>query len=204
MFPRPDPSGLTETTIEPSLQAGGRRFEPGHAPHEKGLLTQPFCFPECRHQVTNRSVGQLEVVIYPRCAASLRDGTACCRTVVHGEQCSIYALIQLLTQAAYTVTRSQRERLVLFGSQPEFILSEALPGIPAKLDLYLLLVEPPTPLRVLIELGPGLAHLSPARTRAWPAHHPLAIAISVGPGRGEKSRVLLGGNSSVAGSTEHL
>jgi hypothetical protein len=47
--------------------------------------------------------------------------------VVKRDQCA-FALIQLLTQAAYAVTPSQRERLVLFGSWPDFFLSEAMPG----------------------------------------------------------------------------
>lgn len=52
--------------------------------------------------------------------------------------------VQLLTQAAYAVTPSQRERLVLFGSRPEFVLREAVPGEPApRIDLYVLLVELP-------------------------------------------------------------
>jgi len=36
----------------------------------------------------------------------------------------------------------RRERLVLFGSKPDFVLREALPGQPARLDLYILLVNP--------------------------------------------------------------
>jgi hypothetical protein len=60
------------------------------------------------------------------------------------DQCALYALIQLLTQAAYAVTPSQRERLVLFGSRPEFVLREVVPDEPApRIDLYVLLVEPP-------------------------------------------------------------
>lgn len=59
------------------------------------------------------------------------------------DECPFYALIQLLTQAAYAVTPSQRERLVLFGSRPEFVLKEAVDGHPAKTDLYVLLVNPP-------------------------------------------------------------
>jgi hypothetical protein len=52
-------------------------------------------------------------------------------------------LIQLLTQAAYAATRSQRERLVLFGSKPEFVLNETVPGDTPTLDLYILLAAPP-------------------------------------------------------------
>ena len=59
------------------------------------------------------------------------------------DECPFYALIQLLTQAAYAVTPSQRERLVLFGSRPEFVLKEAVDGQPGKTDLYVLLVNPP-------------------------------------------------------------
>lgn len=59
------------------------------------------------------------------------------------DECALYALIQLLTQAAYAATRSQRERLVLFGSTASFVLQEALPTDPPMLDLYLLLVDPP-------------------------------------------------------------
>jgi hypothetical protein len=62
---------------------------------------------------------------------------------IREDQCPFYALIQLLTQAAYAVTPSQRERLVLFGSQPDFVLLEAVPGELAWLDLYVLLVDPP-------------------------------------------------------------
>lgn len=71
------------------------------------------------------------------------------RTPILGEikigkdECPFYALIQLLTQAAYAVTPSQRERLVLFGSRPDFVLLEAVPGKPAGLDLYVLLIKPP-------------------------------------------------------------
>ena len=35
-------------------------------------------------------------------------------------------------------------RLVLFGSQPAFVLDEAVPGQPARLDLYVLLLHPLT------------------------------------------------------------
>ena len=59
------------------------------------------------------------------------------------DECPFYALIQLLAQAAYAVTPSQRERLVLFGSRPEFVLKEAVDGQPGKTDLYVLLVNPP-------------------------------------------------------------
>ena len=59
------------------------------------------------------------------------------------DQCPFYALIQLLTQAAYAVTPSQRERLVLFGSQPDCVLLEAVPEELAWLDLYVLLIDPP-------------------------------------------------------------
>ena len=62
---------------------------------------------------------------------------------VRKDECAFYALIQLLTQAAYAVTLSQRERLVLFGSRSDFVLLEAIPGELAWLDLYVLLVEPP-------------------------------------------------------------
>jgi hypothetical protein len=59
------------------------------------------------------------------------------------DECPFFALIQLLTQAAYAVTPSQRARLVLFGSRPEFVLKEAVDGKPAKTDLYVMLVNPP-------------------------------------------------------------
>ena len=62
---------------------------------------------------------------------------------VKKDQCPFYALIQLLTQAAYAVTPSQRARLALFGSRPDFVLLEAVPGKPSFLDLYVFLVEPP-------------------------------------------------------------
>lgn len=71
------------------------------------------------------------------------------RTPILGEikikkdECAFYALIQLLTQAAYAVAPSQRERLVLFGSQPDCVLLEAVPGELAWLDLYVLLIDPP-------------------------------------------------------------
>lgn len=71
------------------------------------------------------------------------------RTPILGEvklrkdQCPFYALIQLLTQAAYAVTSSQRERLVLFGSEPDFVLRETVHGKPEVIDLYLLLIDPP-------------------------------------------------------------
>jgi hypothetical protein len=66
-----------------------------------------------------------------------------CELKLRKDQCALYALIQVLTQAAYAATASQRERLVLFGSRPEFVLREALPNKPATLDLYILLVEKP-------------------------------------------------------------
>lgn len=71
------------------------------------------------------------------------------RTPILGEvkikkdECAFYALIQLLTQASYAATTSQRERLVLFGSRPDLVLREAVPRKPATLDLYVLLIKPP-------------------------------------------------------------
>jgi hypothetical protein len=67
------------------------------------------------------------------------------RLTAFGEdECALYALVQLLTQAAYAVTPSQRERLVLFGSRADFVLREAVPERPApRIDLYVLLVKPP-------------------------------------------------------------
>ncbi len=65
-----------------------------------------------------------------------------CEAKLREDQCALYALVQLLTQAAYAATRSQRERLVLFGSRPDFVLQEAVPDKEARLDLYVLLVEP--------------------------------------------------------------
>lgn len=71
------------------------------------------------------------------------------RTPILGEvkitkdECAFYALVQLLTQAAYAATPSQRDRLVLFGSRPDFVLREAVPRKPATLDLYVLLIKPP-------------------------------------------------------------
>ena len=92
--------------------------------------------------------------------ANSRDRTPIlCEVKIRDDQCPLYALIQLLTQAAYAATQSQRERLVLFGSTPDFVLREALPEDPPMLDLYVLLVEPPNKnlykeLRLLaIELG---------------------------------------------------
>jgi hypothetical protein len=66
-----------------------------------------------------------------------------CEVKVANDQCAFYALIQLLTQATYASTRTQRERLVLFGSQPEFVLREAVPHQHATIDLYIMLVNPP-------------------------------------------------------------
>jgi hypothetical protein len=66
-----------------------------------------------------------------------------CELKVRKDRDSLYALVQLLTQAAYMVTRSQRERLVLFGSRPEFVLKEAPTGKSAPVDLYVMLVESP-------------------------------------------------------------
>jgi hypothetical protein len=63
---------------------------------------------------------------------------------IRDDQCAFYALIQLLTQAAYAVTPSQRARLVLFGSRTDLVLLEALPGELAWLDLYVLLIDPPS------------------------------------------------------------
>jgi len=65
-----------------------------------------------------------------------------CEVKRFNDQCAFYGLIQLLTQATYAATASQRERLVLLGSQPAFVLREAIPGKPGRLDLYILLVEP--------------------------------------------------------------
>jgi len=39
-----------------------------------------------------------------------------CEVKLRTDECALYALIQVLTQASYAVTTSQRERLVLFGS----------------------------------------------------------------------------------------
>lgn len=86
-----------------------------------------------------------------------------CEAKLREDQCALYALVQLLTQTAYASTRSQRERLVLFGSRPDFVLQEAVPNKNARLDLYLLLVEPPTKpphseiLPLAIKLGRKLA-----------------------------------------------
>ena len=65
-----------------------------------------------------------------------------CEIKIGTDECAFYALIQLLTQAAYAATPGQRARLVLFGSQPDFVLREAVPGSPAPIDLYILLVAP--------------------------------------------------------------
>ncbi len=65
-----------------------------------------------------------------------------CEVKRYDDQCSLYALIQLLTQASCAATPAQRDRLVLFGSQLGFVLREAIPGKPTELDLYILLVEP--------------------------------------------------------------
>jgi hypothetical protein len=59
------------------------------------------------------------------------------------DECPFYALIQLLTQAAYAATQSQRERLVLFGSRPDFVLRESIPSESTTVDLYVLLIDPP-------------------------------------------------------------
>ena len=76
--------------------------------------------------------------------ANARDRTPILAEVKIGtDECPFYALTQLLTQAAYAVTPSQRERLVLFGSRPDFVLLEAVDGTPARTDLYVLLVNPP-------------------------------------------------------------
>jgi len=92
--------------------------------------------------------------------ANARDGMPILAEVKIGtDECPFYALIQLLTQAAFAVTPSQRERLVLFGSRPDFVLREAVGALPAKTDLYVVLVNPPAkePYRELrsiaIELG---------------------------------------------------
>jgi hypothetical protein len=76
--------------------------------------------------------------------ANARDRTPILGEVkLRSDQCAFYAFVQVLTQAAYAVTPSQRERLVLFGSRPEFVLREAVPEEPARVDLYVLLIEPP-------------------------------------------------------------
>lgn len=76
--------------------------------------------------------------------ANARDRTPILAELkIEDDQCPFYALVQLLTQAAYAVTPSQRERLVLFGSRPEFVLKEAVDGQPGKTDLYVLLVNSP-------------------------------------------------------------
>jgi hypothetical protein len=67
-----------------------------------------------------------------------------CEVKVKNDKNAFYALIQLLTQASYAVSSSQRERLVLYASQRDFILKQALPGQPATIDLYVMLVEQPT------------------------------------------------------------
>ena len=66
-----------------------------------------------------------------------------CELKLRRDECAFYALVQLLTQASYATTVSQRERLVLFGSRPDLVLREALPGQAPMLDLYILLAEPP-------------------------------------------------------------
>jgi hypothetical protein len=63
---------------------------------------------------------------------------------VRTDQCSFYALIQSLCSAAYAATASQRERLVLFGSRDDFILSEAPLGERATIDLYIVLARSST------------------------------------------------------------
>jgi hypothetical protein len=66
-----------------------------------------------------------------------------CEVKLRKDQCAFYALIQLLTQATYACSPSQRERLVLFGSRPGFVLQETAHGSRGKIDLYVMLVEPP-------------------------------------------------------------
>lgn len=65
-----------------------------------------------------------------------------CEVKVRTDQCPFYALIQLLCQATYAATRSQMERLILFGSRDNFVLQEAPAGGRLPLDLYVLLAEP--------------------------------------------------------------
>jgi hypothetical protein len=67
-----------------------------------------------------------------------------CEMKLHEDQSPIYALVQLLTQASYAATVAQRERLVLFGSRPDFVLREAPAGEYATIDLYVMLVETPS------------------------------------------------------------
>jgi len=67
-----------------------------------------------------------------------------CEVKVKNDRNAFYALIQLLTHASYGVTPSQRERLVLYGSQRDFILKQAIPGRPATIDLYVMFVDQPS------------------------------------------------------------
>jgi hypothetical protein len=61
---------------------------------------------------------------------------------VRTDQCPFYALIQIVCEASYAATPSQRERLVLFGSRDDFVLSESLIDERTTIDLYILLVKP--------------------------------------------------------------